>query len=69
MCDTLACSFFLLASEYAGGYYNSTHVDVNFMRAKSIRLFAETRQLTSTWNGSASSTPHCIELIAPLTIS
>ncbi|KAJ7243932.1 hypothetical protein C8J57DRAFT_1476916 [Mycena rebaudengoi] len=42
-------------NEYAGGYYNSTHVDVNFMRAKSIRLFAETRQLTSTWNGSASS--------------
>ncbi|KAJ7201980.1 hypothetical protein C8J57DRAFT_409209 [Mycena rebaudengoi] len=30
----------------------ATHVDVNFMRAKSIRLFAETRQLTSTWNGS-----------------
>ncbi|KAJ7273055.1 hypothetical protein C8J57DRAFT_264972 [Mycena rebaudengoi] len=27
------------------------HVDVNFMRAKSVRLFAETRQLTSTWNG------------------
>ncbi|KAJ7243933.1 hypothetical protein C8J57DRAFT_1476917 [Mycena rebaudengoi] len=33
----------------------ATHVDMNFMRAKSIRLFAETRQLTSTWNGSASS--------------
>ncbi|KAJ7272919.1 hypothetical protein C8J57DRAFT_262240 [Mycena rebaudengoi] len=31
----------------------ATHVDMNFMRAKSIRLFAETRQLTSTWNGSA----------------
>ncbi|KAJ7240594.1 hypothetical protein C8J57DRAFT_1727134 [Mycena rebaudengoi] len=33
----------------------ATHVDMNFMRAKSIRLFVETRQLTSTWNGSASS--------------
>ncbi|KAJ7272915.1 hypothetical protein C8J57DRAFT_262174 [Mycena rebaudengoi] len=33
----------------------ATHVDMNFMRAKSVRLFAETRQLTSTWNGSASS--------------
>ncbi|KAJ7272899.1 hypothetical protein C8J57DRAFT_261746 [Mycena rebaudengoi] len=32
----------------------ATHVDMNFMRAKSVRLFAETRQLTSTWNGSAS---------------
>ncbi|KAJ7272876.1 hypothetical protein C8J57DRAFT_1467309 [Mycena rebaudengoi] len=31
----------------------ATHVDMNFMRAKSVRLFAETRQLTSTWNGSA----------------
>ncbi|KAJ7230929.1 hypothetical protein C8J57DRAFT_188143 [Mycena rebaudengoi] len=29
----------------------ATHVDVNFMRAKSIRLFVDTRQLTSTWNG------------------
>ncbi|KAJ7267134.1 hypothetical protein C8J57DRAFT_360062 [Mycena rebaudengoi] len=29
-----------------------THIDVNFLRAKSVRLFAETRQLTSTWNGS-----------------
>ncbi|KAJ7272870.1 hypothetical protein C8J57DRAFT_260749 [Mycena rebaudengoi] len=33
----------------------ATHVDMNFMRAKSARLFAETRQLTSTWNVSASS--------------
>ncbi|KAJ7272923.1 hypothetical protein C8J57DRAFT_262302 [Mycena rebaudengoi] len=33
----------------------ATHVDMNFMRAKSVRLFAETRQLTSTWNVSASS--------------
>ncbi|KAJ7272882.1 hypothetical protein C8J57DRAFT_260988 [Mycena rebaudengoi] len=33
----------------------ATHVDVNFMRAKSVRLFAETRQLTSAWNSSASS--------------
>ncbi|KAJ7267392.1 hypothetical protein C8J57DRAFT_364956 [Mycena rebaudengoi] len=33
----------------------ATHIDTNFMRAKSARLFAETRQLTSTWNGSASS--------------
>ncbi|KAJ7272920.1 hypothetical protein C8J57DRAFT_262241 [Mycena rebaudengoi] len=33
----------------------ATHVDMNFMRAKSVRLFVETRQLTSTWNGSASS--------------
>ncbi|KAJ7272877.1 hypothetical protein C8J57DRAFT_260916 [Mycena rebaudengoi] len=31
----------------------ATHVDMNFMRAKSVRLFAETRQLTSTWDGSA----------------
>ncbi|KAJ7272912.1 hypothetical protein C8J57DRAFT_262037 [Mycena rebaudengoi] len=31
----------------------ATHVDMNFMRAKSVRLFAETLQLTSTWNGSA----------------
>ncbi|KAJ7272881.1 hypothetical protein C8J57DRAFT_1467312 [Mycena rebaudengoi] len=31
----------------------TTHVDMNFMRAKSVRLFAETLQLTSTWNGSA----------------
>ncbi|KAJ7272884.1 hypothetical protein C8J57DRAFT_261124 [Mycena rebaudengoi] len=31
----------------------ATHVDLNFMRAKSVRLFAETRQLTSTWDGSA----------------
>ncbi|KAJ7276640.1 hypothetical protein C8J57DRAFT_1466125 [Mycena rebaudengoi] len=31
-----------------------THVDFNFMRAKSVRLFAETRELTSTWNASAS---------------
>ncbi|KAJ7272873.1 hypothetical protein C8J57DRAFT_1467307 [Mycena rebaudengoi] len=31
----------------------ATHVDMNFMRAKSVRLFAETQQLTSTWNGSA----------------
>ncbi|KAJ7272905.1 hypothetical protein C8J57DRAFT_1506484 [Mycena rebaudengoi] len=31
----------------------ATHVDINFMRAKSVRLFAETRQLTSTWDGSA----------------
>ncbi|KAJ7267146.1 hypothetical protein C8J57DRAFT_360247 [Mycena rebaudengoi] len=30
----------------------ATNVDVNFMRAKSARLFAETRQLTSMWNGS-----------------
>ncbi|KAJ7284501.1 hypothetical protein C8J57DRAFT_1216930 [Mycena rebaudengoi] len=44
--------FNLLMSTQAA---TSTHVDVNFMRAKSIRLFAETRQLTSTWNGSASS--------------
>ncbi|KAJ7272871.1 hypothetical protein C8J57DRAFT_260710 [Mycena rebaudengoi] len=33
----------------------ATHVDMNFMRAKSVRLFAETRQLTSTWSVSASS--------------
>ncbi|KAJ7272848.1 hypothetical protein C8J57DRAFT_260447 [Mycena rebaudengoi] len=33
----------------------ATHVDMTFMAAKSIRLFAETRQLTSTWNGSSSS--------------
>ncbi|KAJ7289125.1 hypothetical protein C8J57DRAFT_1459212 [Mycena rebaudengoi] len=33
----------------------ATHVDVTFMTAKSVRLFAETRQLTSMWNGSASS--------------
>ncbi|KAJ7272903.1 hypothetical protein C8J57DRAFT_1225229 [Mycena rebaudengoi] len=33
----------------------ATHVDVVFMTAKSVRLFAETRQLTSVWNGSASS--------------
>ncbi|KAJ7267393.1 hypothetical protein C8J57DRAFT_365039 [Mycena rebaudengoi] len=33
----------------------TTHIDTNFMRAKSVRLFAETRQLTTTWNGSASS--------------
>ncbi|KAJ7272907.1 hypothetical protein C8J57DRAFT_1506486 [Mycena rebaudengoi] len=32
----------------------ATNVDVNFMRAKSVRLFAETRELTSTWNPSAS---------------
>ncbi|KAJ7272910.1 hypothetical protein C8J57DRAFT_1715239 [Mycena rebaudengoi] len=32
----------------------ATHVDVNFMRAKSVRLFAETREFTSTWNASAS---------------
>ncbi|KAJ7272908.1 hypothetical protein C8J57DRAFT_261942 [Mycena rebaudengoi] len=32
----------------------TTHIDVNFMRAKSARLFAETRELTSTWNASAS---------------
>ncbi|KAJ7272890.1 hypothetical protein C8J57DRAFT_261211 [Mycena rebaudengoi] len=31
----------------------ATHVDMNFMRAKSVRLFAETLQLTSIWNGSA----------------
>ncbi|KAJ7267141.1 hypothetical protein C8J57DRAFT_1717573 [Mycena rebaudengoi] len=30
----------------------ATHVDVNFLRAKSVWLFAETRKLTSTWNGS-----------------
>ncbi|KAJ7272892.1 hypothetical protein C8J57DRAFT_1506476 [Mycena rebaudengoi] len=36
---------FLMSTQVA------THVDVNFMRAKSVRLFAETRQLTSTWNG------------------
>ncbi|KAJ7267148.1 hypothetical protein C8J57DRAFT_360314 [Mycena rebaudengoi] len=30
----------------------ATHVDMNFMRTKSVLLFAETRQLTSTWNGS-----------------
>ncbi|KAJ7274107.1 hypothetical protein C8J57DRAFT_252076 [Mycena rebaudengoi] len=35
----------------------STHIDVNFMRAKSVRLFAETRQLTSTWSGSPSGPP------------
>ncbi|KAJ7273068.1 hypothetical protein C8J57DRAFT_265349 [Mycena rebaudengoi] len=33
----------------------AAHVDMNFMRAKSVRLFAETRQLTSTWDGPASS--------------
>ncbi|KAJ7272808.1 hypothetical protein C8J57DRAFT_1506403 [Mycena rebaudengoi] len=33
----------------------ATHVDMNFMAAKSVRLFAETRQLTSTWNCSVSS--------------
>ncbi|KAJ7272891.1 hypothetical protein C8J57DRAFT_261250 [Mycena rebaudengoi] len=33
----------------------ATHIDMNFMRAKSVRLFAETRQLTSAWNSSASS--------------
>ncbi|KAJ7273054.1 hypothetical protein C8J57DRAFT_264975 [Mycena rebaudengoi] len=33
----------------------AAHVDMNFMRAKSVRLFAEARQLTSTWDGSASS--------------
>ncbi|KAJ7274943.1 hypothetical protein C8J57DRAFT_1466812 [Mycena rebaudengoi] len=32
----------------------ATHVDLNFVRAKSVRLFAETRELTSTWNASAS---------------
>ncbi|KAJ7240597.1 hypothetical protein C8J57DRAFT_1478201 [Mycena rebaudengoi] len=53
----LVDTFNLLTSTQAA---TSTHVDVNFMRAKSIRLFAETRQLTSMWNGSASSTPHWI---------
>ncbi|KAJ7273059.1 hypothetical protein C8J57DRAFT_1467454 [Mycena rebaudengoi] len=48
----LVDTFNLLTSTQAA---TSTHVDVNFMRAKSVRLFAETRQLTSTWNGSASS--------------
>ncbi|KAJ7240581.1 hypothetical protein C8J57DRAFT_1727122, partial [Mycena rebaudengoi] len=48
----LVDTFNLLTSTQAA---TSTYVDVNFMRAKSIRLFAETRQLTSTWNGSASS--------------
>ncbi|KAJ7272858.1 hypothetical protein C8J57DRAFT_1715203 [Mycena rebaudengoi] len=33
----------------------ATHVDMTFMAAKSVQLFAETRQLTSTWNGSSSS--------------
>ncbi|KAJ7273062.1 hypothetical protein C8J57DRAFT_265234 [Mycena rebaudengoi] len=48
----LVNTFNLLTSTQAA---TNTHVDVNFMRAKSVRLFAETRQLTSTWNGSASS--------------
>ncbi|KAJ7246184.1 hypothetical protein C8J57DRAFT_1081715, partial [Mycena rebaudengoi] len=30
----------------------ATHVDMNFMRAKSLQLFAEARQLTSTWDSS-----------------
>ncbi|KAJ7240570.1 hypothetical protein C8J57DRAFT_1478182 [Mycena rebaudengoi] len=49
---TLAHSSFFPQSTQAA---TSTHVDVNFMRAKCVRLFAETRQLTSTWNGSTSS--------------
>jgi hypothetical protein len=53
-----AHSFFFLQSPQV-----ATHVDMNFMRAKSVRLFAEARQLTSMWNGSASSIPHCIELL------
>ncbi|KAJ7261922.1 hypothetical protein C8J57DRAFT_1719543 [Mycena rebaudengoi] len=32
----------------------ATHVDLNFMRAKSVRLFAEARDLTSMWNASPS---------------
>ncbi|KAJ7272799.1 hypothetical protein C8J57DRAFT_259523 [Mycena rebaudengoi] len=45
---SFAHSFFFLQSTQV-----ATHVDMNFMRAKSVRLFAETRQLTSTWDGSA----------------
>ncbi|KAJ7278832.1 hypothetical protein C8J57DRAFT_149075 [Mycena rebaudengoi] len=45
----LVDKFSLLMSTQA-----ATHIDTNFMRAKSVRLFAETRQLTSTWNTSAS---------------
>ncbi|KAJ7240599.1 hypothetical protein C8J57DRAFT_102186 [Mycena rebaudengoi] len=48
----LVDTFNLLTSTQAA---TSTHVDANFMKAKSVRLFAETRQLTSTWNGSTSS--------------
>ncbi|KAJ7273052.1 hypothetical protein C8J57DRAFT_1715348 [Mycena rebaudengoi] len=33
----------------------AARADMNFMRAKSVRLFAEARQLTSTWDGPASS--------------
>jgi hypothetical protein len=58
MRNTFVCSFFFLQSTQV-----ATHIDMNFMRAKSVRLFAETRQLTSAWNSSASSTPHCIELL------
>ncbi|KAJ7273113.1 hypothetical protein C8J57DRAFT_1225408 [Mycena rebaudengoi] len=48
----LVDTFNLLTTTQAA---TSTHVDMNFMRAKSVLLFAEARQLTSTWNGSASS--------------
>jgi hypothetical protein len=56
---SFAHSFFFIQNTQV-----ATHVDVNFMRAKSVRLFAETRQLTSAWNSSASSTPHCIDLLS-----
>ncbi|KAJ7273057.1 hypothetical protein C8J57DRAFT_1225366 [Mycena rebaudengoi] len=46
----LVDKFRLLMSTQVAAY-----VDMNFMRAKSIRLFAEARQLTSTWDGPASS--------------
>ncbi|KAJ7272867.1 hypothetical protein C8J57DRAFT_1467301 [Mycena rebaudengoi] len=47
--------FSLLLEEEESTQVAATHVDINFMRAKSLRLFAETGQLTSTWNVSASS--------------